>query len=123
MNMSFAKTALLVGVLGVMVVAAAPSALAQAPAAPAAPAPSGPAPKPTGPGAVGVNILHLNVANLDQSLAFYRDVLGFEVTNAPVAPRANPGLVNEPGALIRTTIIKQPNGPFSWSWWNGLACR
>jgi catechol 2,3-dioxygenase-like lactoylglutathione lyase family enzyme len=93
---------------------------AQAPAAPA-----GPAPTPAGPGAIGVSILHLNVANLDQSLAFYRDVLGFEVTTAPAAPRPNPGLVSEPGALIRTTVIKQPGGPFSMELveWTGTALK
>lgn len=68
---------------------------------------------PAGPRAVGVNILHLNVTNLDTSLALYRDVLGMEVTTPPREPRANPGLVNEPGAVMRTVILKVPGGPFS----------
>ncbi len=125
MKMSLARTSLLVGTVAAMVVMTTPPAHAQAPAAPAAAAQTGPAPKPAGPGAVAVGILHLNVSNLDQSLAFYRDVLGFEVTNPPVAPRANPGLVNEPGALIRTTIIKQPNGPFSMELveWTGVPLK
>jgi catechol 2,3-dioxygenase-like lactoylglutathione lyase family enzyme len=86
---------------------------------------SGPAPKPTGPGAIGVGILHVNVANLDQSLAFYRDVLGFELANPPAAPRPNTGLVSEPGALLRTAIVKQPNGPFSMELveWSGVPLK
>ena len=33
-----------------------------------------------GPRSIGAGMLHLNVASVEQSLAFYRDVLGFEVT-------------------------------------------
>ncbi|MEQ1758014.1 MAG: VOC family protein [Vicinamibacterales bacterium] len=90
------------------------SAFAQAaPVAPAPAAPTGPAPKPTGPGSTGVGILHLNVANLDQSLAFYRDVVGMELTAPPNGPRAGTGLVNEPGAMLRTAVVKVPGGTFS----------
>lgn len=67
----------------------------------------------TGPRAVGVSILHLHVANLDASLALYRDVLGMEITTPPGQPRANPGLVAEPGAMMRTVILRAPGGPFS----------
>lgn len=88
-------------------------------------APQGPAPKPAGPGAIGVSILHLNVSNLDQSLSFYRDLLGMEVTTAPTAPRANAGLVSEPGAMMRTVVLKQPGGSFSMELveWSGTALR
>jgi catechol 2,3-dioxygenase-like lactoylglutathione lyase family enzyme len=118
-NGSFHRSTLLALMLTGALVVQAASAYAQA-----APA-SGPAPKPAGPGAIAVGILHLNVTNLDQSLAFYRDVLGFEVTTPPTAPRANAGLVSDPGALIRTVIIKQPGGPFSMELveWTGVPLR
>src|SRR4051812_18157869 len=38
-----------------------------------------PAPQPIDP-ATRIGHVHLKVANIDRSLAFYRDVLGFEVT-------------------------------------------
>jgi catechol 2,3-dioxygenase-like lactoylglutathione lyase family enzyme len=72
-----------------------------------------PATQLSGPRAVGISILHLNVSNLDRSLALYRDVLGMEVTTPAREPRANPGLVSEPGAVMRTVILRQPGGPFS----------
>ena len=82
------------------------------------------APAP-GPRAVGVSILHLNVTNLDKSMALYRDVLGMEVTTPPREPRANPGLVSEAGAVMRTVILKQPGGPFSMELveFSGVALR
>lgn len=121
----FVRIASLLGLALLATVAQPPDVRAQAAPAPQAPTASGPAPRPAGPGAVGVSILHLNVANLDKSLAFYRDLLGMDVTNPPVAPRANPGLVNEPGALIRTVILKQPGGPFSLELveWTGVALK
>jgi catechol 2,3-dioxygenase-like lactoylglutathione lyase family enzyme len=70
------------------------------------------APPAAGPGGLSVSILHLNVANLDRSLALYRDALGFEVTTAPGAPRASAQLVSEPGAMIRIARVKAPAGPF-----------
>ena len=48
----------------------------------AQPAPTTP---PAGPRGLSVSILHLNVVSLAQSLAFYHDVLGMELT-APLAP-------------------------------------
>jgi predicted enzyme related to lactoylglutathione lyase len=91
---------------------AATAAFAQAPAASA-------------PRVVGVNVLHLNVTNLQQSLAFYRDVLGMEPT-APIAPpRAGGALVTEPGAMLQTVILKVPGGSFSMEIieWTGTALR
>lgn len=64
------------------------------------------------PRSVGAGMLHLNVASLDQSLAFYRDVLGLEMRNPPTAPRAAAALVAEPGALLKTVVLRQPGGPF-----------
>jgi catechol 2,3-dioxygenase-like lactoylglutathione lyase family enzyme len=65
-----------------------------------------------GPRSVGAGMLHLNVASIDQSLAFYRDVLGLEMRNPPAAPRAAAALVSEPGALLKTVVLRQPGGPF-----------
>ena len=101
----------------VVAIAAASTALAQAPAAAA---PAGPAPS-----VVGVNVLHLNVTNLQKSLAFYRDVLGMEPT-APIAPpRAGGALVTEPGAMLQTVILKVPGGSFSMEIieWTGTPLR
>ena len=79
----------------------------------------------SGPRAVGVNILHLNVTDLDKSLAFYRDALGMEPT-APLAPaRPGGGLVSEPGAMLRTVILRVPGGSFSFELveWTGVPLR
>ena len=87
-----------------------------------------PQPSPAAPAdvrAVGVSMLHLNVVNLDQSLAFYHDVLGMELI-APATPaRPNTGLVNEPGALIRTVQLCTPNKAFQMELveWSGIALK
>ena len=72
-----------------------------------------------------VGILHLNIANLDRSLAFYRDLLGMEVTAAPAAPAANPGLVADAGAKMRRAILKVPGGSFSMELveWSGTELK
>ena len=77
---------------------------------------------PAGPRAVGVSILHLNISNLDQSLALYRDVLGMEVKTPPGPPRSAPALVSEPGALLRTAIMHVPGGSFEFELveWSGI---
>jgi predicted enzyme related to lactoylglutathione lyase len=79
----------------------------------------------TAPRVVGVNVLHLNVTNLQKSLAFYRDVLGMEPTAPIAAPRAGTGLVSEPGAMLQTTILKVPGGSFSMEIieWTGTQLR
>jgi len=64
------------------------------------------------PKSVGVSMLHLNVTSLQQSLAFYRDVLGMEPIAPVAAPRANTGLVNEPGAMLQTAQLRVPGGTF-----------
>jgi catechol 2,3-dioxygenase-like lactoylglutathione lyase family enzyme len=70
-----------------------------------------PAERYAGPRAVDVSILHLNVLNLDQSLLLYRDLLGMEVIKQSGNP-APTGLVNEPGALMRTVVLEVPGGSF-----------
>lgn len=88
----------------------------------AQPAPAAPT---TGPRGLSVSILHLNVANLAQSLAFYRDVLGMEMTAPLAPPRAGGGLVTEPGAMLQTSIVRVPGGMFSMELveWTGTALR
>jgi len=70
------------------------------------------APAAAGPRAIGATFLHLNVANLDRSLAFYRDVVGLEVATPPAEPRAGGALVDEPGARLRTTVLRTAGGSF-----------
>ena len=72
------------------------------------------------------SILHLNVANLDRSLEFYRDVLGMEFVNPPgdaVAPP--PFITGDANALFRTTVLQIPNGSFSLELveWYGIPQR
>jgi catechol 2,3-dioxygenase-like lactoylglutathione lyase family enzyme len=67
---------------------------------------------PPGPRAIGASFLHLNVASLDRALGFYRDVLGLEVVTPPGEPRAGTNLVSEPGARLRTVVLKAPRGSF-----------
>jgi len=107
----------LAAVAGVVILGS--TALAQAPQQPAAVPPS------TGPGGTSVSILHLNVASMDRSLALYREALGFEVTTAPREPRAGGALVSDPGAMLRTAIIKAPASSFSMELveWTGTALR
>ncbi len=60
------------------------------------------------------SILHLNVADLDRSLEFYRDVLGMVYVNPPGDPVAPPSFItDDENALFRTTILQIPNGSFS----------
>lgn len=84
-----------------------------------------PAATPAGPRGLSVSILHLNVANLAQSLAFYRDVLGMEMTAPLAPPRAGGALLPEPGAMLQTSIVRVPGGTFSMELveWTGTALR
>jgi catechol 2,3-dioxygenase-like lactoylglutathione lyase family enzyme len=61
---------------------------------------------------VSVSMLHLNVTNLQQSLALYRDVLGMELIAPVAAPRAGTGLLSEPGAMLQTAQLRVPGGSF-----------
>ena len=78
-----------------------------------------------GPRSIGAGMLHLNVASVEQSLAFYRDVLGLEMQNPPTAPRAAAALVSEPGALLKTVVLRQQGGPFQMELveWTGTPLR
>ncbi|HEY4359370.1 MAG TPA: VOC family protein [Bryobacteraceae bacterium] len=73
----------------------------------------GPAPVPAGD-IVGVgNFSHI-VADLDKSLAFYRDVLGLETAAAARAFDPNPAIMklgNTPGAQSRMVQLRVPGAP------------
>jgi catechol 2,3-dioxygenase-like lactoylglutathione lyase family enzyme len=70
-------------------------------------------------------MLHLNVTNVDQSLAFYKDVLGMELIAPVAAPRAGTGLVSDPGAMLKTAQLRVPGGTFEMEVveWTGTALR
>jgi predicted enzyme related to lactoylglutathione lyase len=59
----------------------------------------------------GRSMLHLNTTNLDQSLAFYRDILGMEMFNSTPL---NDGkmLGGAPGAKFKTAQLRVPGGDF-----------
>lgn len=78
-----------------------------------------------GPRAVGVSILHLNISNLDQSLALYRDVLGMQLKSPLNPARAAPNLLSEPGAMLRTAILNVPGGTFEFELveWSGIPVK
>jgi len=77
---------------------------------------------PAGPRTLTVSFLHLNVANLEQSLAVFRDLLGMEVVTPPAAPREMKQLVDEPGALLQTVVLQVPGGPWKMELvqWHGI---
>lgn len=79
----------------------------------------------TDPRVVGATYLHLNVANLDRSLAFYRDVVGLEVVTPPAEPRSAGNLLSEPNARLRTTVLRWPGGTFRMELveWSGIPVR
>jgi predicted enzyme related to lactoylglutathione lyase len=96
------------------------------PARAQAPQAAAPAPAPTtGPRTVSAGMLHVNVASLTQSLAFYRDVLGMEMFQAPTTPNANGNLTNVPGAMISTARVRAPGGSFQMEMveWTGTPLR
>jgi len=81
--------------------------------------------QPDGPRSVGAGMLHLNVTSVDQSLAFYRDVLGLEMRTPPTVPRAGAALVAEPGALLKTVVLRLPGASFQMELveWSGTPLR
>lgn len=62
-------------------------------------------------GVVEVSILHLNVADMDRSLAWYRDVLGMQTVRDSGGP-APTQIVVEEGAMMHTHILEAPGGEF-----------
>src|ERR1700723_2968906 len=69
-----------------------------------------PAPAPAGDITGVGNFSHI-VADLDKSLAFYRDVLGLEPAAAPRPFDANPAIMklgNTPGAQSRFVQVRVP---------------
>lgn len=110
------------GVLAALLVLGGP-AHAQAPQG-AAPAPASPT-VTTGPRTISAGMLHVNVASISQSLAFYRDVLGMEMLQAPKMPSANGTLTIVPGAMIQTTQVRVPGGAFQMEMveWSGAPLK
>lgn len=59
---------------------------------------------------LGTNHTSFTVSDLDRSLAFFRDALGFEVTSkAPRDPRAIEQIVGVPGADIIVAYVRGPD--------------
>jgi catechol 2,3-dioxygenase-like lactoylglutathione lyase family enzyme len=83
-----------------------------------------PAPAPATQRVIGATVLHLNVVNLDESLAFYRDVLGMEKYEDG-AMRAGEFLGGEPGGKLRSARVRVPGGMFAMERveWSGVPLR
>jgi catechol 2,3-dioxygenase-like lactoylglutathione lyase family enzyme len=61
-----------------------------------------------------LNYIHA-AAELDKTVAFYRDVFGLEKPNPPRPPNpAVPDLVNAPGAQLQVAVFKIPGAPFGF---------
>ena len=67
---------------------------------------------PADPGIRNVSILHLNVADMDRSLAWYQGVLGMETVRDNGGPSPTQ-IVPEEGAMMHTVILETPGGEFS----------
>jgi len=79
---------------------------------------------PPAPRVIAATVLHLNVANLDESLAFYRDVLGMEKYEEG-ATRAGEFLGGEPGGKLRSARVRVPGSTFGMELveWSGVPLR
>lgn len=53
----------------------------------------------------GLDLLFLEVNNLDESLEFYRDVLGFEVESH--TPDSEPPIASVKSGALRVTLVQQ----------------
>jgi lactoylglutathione lyase len=61
-----------------------------------------------------LNYIHAT-AELDKTVAFYRDVFGLEKPNPPRPPNpAVPALINAPGAQLQVAVLKIPGAPFGF---------
>ena len=63
-------------------------------------------------GITSVSILHLNVADMDRSLAWYQGVLGMETVGDNGGP-SETTIVAEEGAMMHTVILETPGAEFS----------
>ena len=54
----------------------------------------------------GLDLLFLEVGNLDESLVFYHDSLGFEIESK--SPDADPPIATVRGGRLRITLVQQP---------------
>jgi len=111
MQKSFVVRAGLAGLAAVALVACGGAAPEEsAPVSEAAPAEA--AAPAVDAGIQNVSILHLNVESMDDSLAFYRDVLGMQVIRDNGGPSPTP-IVPEDGAMMHTAVVETPGGGFS----------
>ncbi len=82
-------------------------------AASEAPAPAAEvAATPADVGIRNVSILHLNIEDMDRSLAFYQGVLGMETVRDSGGPSPTP-IVADEGAMMHTVVLQTPGGGFS----------
>ena len=73
---------------------------------------------------LGTNHTSFTVSDLERSLAFFRDALGFEVTSvAPRDPRAIERIVGVPGADILVAYVRGPDHSLELIQYNGPADR
>jgi catechol 2,3-dioxygenase-like lactoylglutathione lyase family enzyme len=73
---------------------------------------SAPAATGTDAGIRNVSMLHLNIADMDRSLAWYQGVLGMQTVRDSGGPSPTP-IVPEAGAMMHTVVLKTPGGEFS----------
>src|SRR5262245_41384887 len=73
---------------------------------------------------IGATYLHLNVADLDASLAFYRDTLKMELFE-DLPTRAGEFLGGEPGGKLRSVRLRVPGGTFAIELveWSGVPLK
>jgi catechol 2,3-dioxygenase-like lactoylglutathione lyase family enzyme len=64
------------------------------------------------PGITDVSVLHINIADMDRSLAWYQGVLGMETVRDNGGPSPTP-IVAEQGAMMHTRVLRTPGGEFS----------
>lgn len=64
---------------------------------------------------VGMNNFIHATADLQKTVAFYRDVFGWEKPNPPRPPNpAVPALINAPGAQLQVQVFRLPGATFGW---------
>ncbi|MGE0592642.1 MAG: VOC family protein [Vicinamibacterales bacterium] len=64
------------------------------------------------PGITSVGVLHINIADMDRSLAWYQGVLGMDTVRDSGGPSPTTN-VAEAGAMMHTHVLKTPDDGFS----------
>ncbi|NOT44302.1 MAG: hypothetical protein HOP14_06845 [Acidobacteria bacterium] len=75
-------------------------------------APSAAAAAAVDPGITAVGVLHINIADMDRSVAWYQGVLGMETVRDSGGPSPTT-IVAEDGAMMHTHVLKTPDDGFS----------